>query len=372
MVHHLILPTHISFPSSTHTCPLAAMTSPISLNTRTLCSHHRRQLHLLNDVSESLSITPTLPLPRHSNKKEAVVQPSTNPPAMFTITQPPTSSHDATLPLLLNLSRTPPTTPMPPSLNSSDVSASTLQPSQHPNMPRVVLRFNVPIQDSVGMVTARAWRREQLMAARKRWDHINARRIQEGHLPMPYHSHTLRASATSATDLSNTATDTLPPNLSSRDPENHPEAQMPPPHHPDAWSTLTSIVKKPSRWQTSLPPQLGKTTKIPLRFRHPTLPKGWKYEEEVAEAEAEVVKEEEEGPFHFQLTNVQTRSHSSSSKSPGAIRHFKEREMHRHPYTKISRSRRRDSTTTGEPSISPSISSTNTGAKYQRATSKYT
>src|ERR1700677_2001764 len=372
MVHHLILPTHISFPSSTNTCPLAAMTSPTSLNTRTLCSHHRRQLPLLNDVSESLLITPTSPSLRHSNKKEAVVQPSTNPPAMFTITQPPTSSHDATLPLLLNLSRTPPTTPMPPSLNSSDISTSTLQPSQHPSMPRVILRFNIPIQDSVGMVTAREWRREQLMAARKRWDQINARRIQEGHLPMTYHSHTLRDSATSATDLLNTVTDTPPQNHLSPDHENHPEAQMPPPHHPNAWSTLTSIVKKPLRWQTSLPPQLGKTTKIPLRFCRPTLPKGWRYEEEVAEAEGEVVKEEGGGPFHFQLTNNQTQSPSSSSKSPGAIRRSKGREMPHHPYTKTSHSRRRDTSTTGEQFTSPSTSLTNTGAKYQHATSRYT
>ena len=307
-----------------------------------------------------------------SNKKEVVAQPSTNSSATFTIMQPPTSYHDATLPLLLNLSRTPPTTPTPPSLSCSDASASTLQPSQHPNMPKVVLKFTNPIQDSVGMVTARAWRREQLMEARKRWDHINAQRIQEGHLPMTTHSLALRDSATSVTDLLSTATDTPPQNHSSHDHENHPEALMPPPHHPDAWSTLTSIVKRPSRWQTSLPPQLGKTTKIPLRFRRPTLPKGWKYEEEVAEVEAEVVKEEEGGPFHFQLTNDQTRSRSSSSKSPGAIRHSKGREMPRHPYTKTSHSRRRDTSTTGEPSTSPSTSSTSTGAKYQRATSRYT
>src|SRR6202453_1728772 len=330
------------------------MTSPTSSNTRTWYSHQQRQLHLPRDVSESSSTTQTSPSLRHSNKKEAVVQPSTDSSATFTIMQPPTSSHDATLPLLLNLSRTPPTTPTPPLLNCSDASASTLQPSQHPNMPRVVLRFNVPIQDSVGMVTAREWRREQLMAARKRWDQINARRIQEGHLPMTYHSHTLRDSATSATDPLNTVTDTPPLNLSSRDHENHPEVQMPPPHHPDAWSTLTSIVKKPLRWQTSLPPQLGKTTKIPLRFRRPTLPKGWRYEEEVAEAEGEVVKEEGGGPFHFQLTNDQTQSHSSSSKNPGVIRHSKERAMHRRPYTKTSPNRRRALTTIGEPSTSHS------------------
>src|SRR6202453_4125476 len=314
MVNHLILPTHISSPSSTNTCPLAAMTLPTSLNTRTLCLHHRRRLPLLNDVSETLSITQTSPSPTPSSKKEVVAQPYTNSSATFTIMQPPTSSHDATLPLLLNLSKTPPTTPTPPLLSCSDASASTLQTSQHPNMPKVVLRFANPIQDSVGMVTAREWRREQLIAARKRWDHINARRIQEGHLPMTYHSHTLRDSANNVTDPSITVTDTPPQSPSSHVHENPPEAQMLLPRHPDAWSTLTSIVKRPSRWQTTLPLQLGKTTKIPLRFRRPTLPKGWKYEEEVAEAEGEVVKEEGGGPFHFPLMNEQ-RSHSSSSKN---------------------------------------------------------
>src|SRR6202453_2677122 len=326
MVNHLILPTHISSPSLTIICPLTTMTSPTSLNTRTLCSHHRRRLPLLNDVSESLSTTQMQPSLRHLNKREVVVQPSTNSSATSTIMQPPTSSSDETLPLLLNLSRMPPTTPTSQSLNCSDASASTLQPSQHSNMPRVVLRFNVPIQDSVGMVMARAWRREQLMEARKRWDHINARRTQEGHLPMTYHSHALRDSASSAMDLSTTVTDTPPQSHLSHDHENHPEAQMLPPRHPDAWSTLTSIVKKPSHWQTSLPPQLGKTTKIPLRFRRPTLQKGWRYEDEVVEAEGEVVKEEGGGPFHFQLTNDQ-QSHSSTSKNPGAIRHSKGREM---------------------------------------------
>src|ERR1700677_4948098 len=171
---------------------------------------------------------------------------------------------------------------------------------------------------------------------------------------MTTHSHALRDSASSVMDLSTIVTDIRPQSHSSHDHENHPEAQMLPPHHPDAWSTLTSIVKRPSRWQTSLPPQLGKTTKIPLRFCRPTLPKGWRYEEEVAEAEGEVVKEEGGGPFHFQLTNDQTQSHSSSSKNPGVICHSKERAMHRRPYTKTSPNRRRASTTIGEPSTSHS------------------
>src|ERR1700677_4385977 len=136
MIIHLILPTHISFPSSTTTCPhpLTTMTtpptSPRSLNTRTLCSLHRATLPLLLDISETLSITPTMQ------------------------SQTPLKSH-------------------------SDVCLSTLQPSQHPNMPKKVLRFTNPNPLSEGMRTAMEWQKEQLQRARERWNLRNAQRIQE-------------------------------------------------------------------------------------------------------------------------------------------------------------------------------------------------
>src|ERR1700677_4192695 len=118
MLIHLILPTHTSSHSSTIICPRAAMTSPMSLNTETLCSHHRGILPLLLDISDTLSISPTTPLPTSSK-------------------------------------------------SDSLVSLSTLQPSQHPNMPKKVLKFTDPNPHSVGMITAIEWRREQLERARE-------------------------------------------------------------------------------------------------------------------------------------------------------------------------------------------------------------
>ena len=147
------------------------MTSPKYSNTPTQSSHHRGILPLLLDISAGLSISPTTPSPTHSK-------------------------------------------------SDSVVSLSTLQPSQHPNMPKKVLKFTDPNPHSVGMITAIAWRREQLQRARERWDRINAQRVKEGHLPMTYHSHTLRDYATSVTDPLNIATDTVPQSHSQSDREN--------------------------------------------------------------------------------------------------------------------------------------------------------
>src|SRR6202453_2873561 len=154
MLNHLILPTHNSFPSLTRICPhpLTTMTSPRSLNTQTLCSQHRATLPLLLDISKTLSITPTTPSPM-------------------------------------------------PSKSDSDVSLSTLQPSQHPNMPKKVLKFTDPNPLSQGMITAMEWRAEQLQRARRRWDQRNAQHVKEGHLPMTHHSLALRDYADSAMDL---------------------------------------------------------------------------------------------------------------------------------------------------------------------------
>ena len=233
------------------------MTSPKSLNMQTLCSHHRGILPLLLDISDALSISPITPLPT-------------------------------------------------PSKSDSLVSLSTLQPSQHPNMPKKVLKFTDPNPLSQGMITAMEWRKEQLLRARKRWDQRNAQRIKEGHLPMTDHSHALRDYADSATDPSSIVMDTPLPSHSPSDRENQLEAQLLHPPHPDAWSRLKTEVASPNRWLETLstpssnttsrwkttPPLSGKTTKIPLRFRRPTLPKGWVYEADVEEG-GEVIKDEE-------------------------------------------------------------------------------
>ena len=254
----------------------------------------------------------------------------------------------------------------------------TLQSSQHPNMPKKVLKFTDPNPHSVGMITAIAWRREQLQRARERWDQHNAQRIKEGHLPMTYHSHALRDCATSAMDQPNIATDTTPQNHSQSDRENCLEAQLLSPPHPHAWSRLKAEVASPSPWLgtsstlssntttcwKTTPPLSGKTTKIPLRFRRPTLPKGWKYEEDVVEEEAEVIKREEEDQFAFSTSRRSNRRRSITAGDG--------RESRAHPYLKTGQYLRRDTSTTGDPHTFPSTSTTTTGAKSQRALSKST
>src|SRR6202453_1423203 len=152
------------------------------------------------------------------------------------------SHHKGILPLLLDISvdlSTLRTTPSPmPSKSDSVASTSTLQPSQHPNMPKKVLKFTDPNPHSVGMVTAMEWRREQLLKARRRGDQRNAQRLKEGHLPMTDHSHALRDYADSATDLSSTVTAIPHQNHSPSDRARQLEQQLLHPPHPDAWSRL--------------------------------------------------------------------------------------------------------------------------------------
>src|ERR1700677_4656046 len=302
MIIHLILPTHTSFHSSTNTCPppLTTMTtqttSPRSLNTQTLCSQHRATLPLLLDISETLSITPTMQL-------------------------------------------------QTPLKRDSDVFLSTLQPSQHPNMPKKVLKFTNPNPLSEGMRTAMEWRKEQLQRARERWTLRNAQRIQEGHLPMTLHSHALRDYVDSAMDHSSIVMDTPLPNHSPSARENlytH-LSQLP---HPDAWSLLKAEVASPSRWLgTSLtrssntgsrwkttPPLSEKTVKIPLRFRRPTLPKGWAYEEGVAEEGGKEVKDKE-------THQSQSSPSIPSNRYPRRSTREDKRASRAHPYINRSRIR---------------------------------
>jgi hypothetical protein len=96
------------------------------------------------------------------------------------------------------------------------------------------------------------------------------------------------------------------------------ESQCRDPFRPTAWRGLTSIVRKPQRWQlTSSVP--SKTTKIPAKFRQPTemrsrapsrrdldstklsLPKGWVYE---AEEVSVGVKAEVVDPCKYLMLDV--------------------------------------------------------------------
>jgi hypothetical protein len=88
------------------------------------------------------------------------------------------------------------------------------------------------------------------------------------------------------------------------------ESQCQDPFHPTAWRDLTSVVRRPRRWQLALSTASTKTTKMLLQFCQPmttgkslrgslqkdsashltSLPKGWVYtiEEVGAEVKAEV------------------------------------------------------------------------------------
>jgi hypothetical protein len=110
----------------------------------------------------------------------------------------------------------------------------------------------------------------------------------------------------------NTATDTLPSFQThhSTSPLTPLESQCQDPFRPMAWRDLTSVVRRPRRWQLASSTASSKTTKMPLRFHQPmttgrssrgslpkdlashltSLPKGWVYttEEVGAAVKAEV------------------------------------------------------------------------------------
>ena len=53
------------------------------------------------------------------------------------------------------------------------------------------------------------------------------------------------------------------------------------------WQLFASRVKTPSRWSINCPRPSSKTTKMPAQYRLPTLPKGWRYEDDVEEVKQE-------------------------------------------------------------------------------------
>ena len=218
----------------------------------------------------------------------------------------PTTSTALLLDLSLPAELTSPTqTPLnqPRSLTPSGGLSCTLQPSSAANRPRLSLRFPSPMPESLGMRTVREWHREQLLRARLRMEQRNALRLKRGQIPT-----TLTMSLTcdhvrEDADLDTTATD-IPLH---HDPDN-PQRPYPfhPGHYPNTslrelqsdrvnnlprslptWQLFASRVKTPSRWSISCPRPSSKTTKIPTRYRLPTLPKGWRYEDDVEEVKHE-------------------------------------------------------------------------------------
>jgi hypothetical protein len=130
-------------------------------------------------------------------------------------------------------------------------------------------------------------------------------------------------------------------------------------------------VRRPRRWQLASPPALGKTTKIPLRFRQSAtteksshvssvraslsrplpLPKGWVY---AAEEVGEEVKAEVTDPSLYQMMNTPlTRSQLNRAKA----------------LADPSRQHPRASSITGGPHSFPSASELTPAVKRRRVTS---
>jgi hypothetical protein len=228
-------------------------------------------------------------------------------------TSPPSNHLPSTLPsLFLDLSQ-----PRPPRLTSLLCFDSSESTPQHPSLltasgpltkPLKRLLFRSPLPKGEGIKQALNWNREQLLDLRRLWELRRQRRIDAGLVPMARPPHMISDSALGVENRTNIVTDTPP--LSRTHPLTSPlESQCGPPFSPTAWRGLTSIVRKPQRWQVASSMPL-KTTKMPLQFRQPTtkqtslrassrrvsastplsLPKGWVYvpEEVEVKVEAEV------------------------------------------------------------------------------------
>ena len=218
----------------------------------------------------------------------------------------PTSSTALLLDLSLPASPTSPTqTPLnlPRSLTPSGGLSCTLQPSSAANRPRVSLKFPSPMPESLGMRTAREWHREQLLQAWLRMEQRNAMRLKRGQIPTTLTTSLTCDHARKDAGLGTTVMD-IPLH---RDPDN-PQRPYPfhPGHYPNTslrelrsdrvdnlprslptWRLFASRVKTPQRWSISCPRPSNKTTKIPMQYRLPTLPQGWRYEDDVEEVKQE-------------------------------------------------------------------------------------
>ena len=212
--------------------------------------------------------------------------------------------------LLLDLSLpTAPTSPTqtpsspPRSLTPSGGLSCTLQPSSATNRPKLSLKFPSPMPESLGMRTAHKWHREQLLQARLRMEQRNALRLKRGLIPT-----TLTTSLICDHAREDAAPDTIATDTPlHRDPDN-PQRPYPfhPGHYPNTslrelrsdrvdnlpqslptWQLFASHVKTPSRWLINCPRPSNKTTKIPTQYRLPTLPKGWRYKDNVEEVKQE-------------------------------------------------------------------------------------
>jgi hypothetical protein len=188
--------------------------------------------------------------------------------------------------------------------------------------PTKCLLFRSPLPKGEGIKQALAWNREQLIDLRRLWELRRQQRLDNRLIPMAQPPTQISDDALDAENKTNIAMGTPPSSLTHHltSPLPNLESQCSEPFRPTAWRGLTSIVRKPRRWQLASSMPL-KTTKMPLQFRHPTitaersptsswkgleltrpsLPKGWVYEAEEVSAE---VKAEVVDPAHYLMLDA--------------------------------------------------------------------
>ena len=153
------------------------------------------------------------------------------------------------------------------------------------------------------MRTACEWHHEQLLQAHLRMDQRNAARVKRGQIPTTLTTSLTCDHAREDAGLWSTVMDTH----LHRDPDN-PQHLYPfhPSHYPNTslrelqsdwvdnlphslltWQLFTSHMKTPLHWSISCPRPSNKTTKIPMQYCLPTLPKGWRYEDGMEEVKQE-------------------------------------------------------------------------------------
>jgi hypothetical protein len=235
------------------------------------------------------------------------------------------------------------------------------------------LLFRSPLPKGEAVRQALAWNREQLLDLRRIWEQRRQQRINRGLIPMTHPPTMISDAALGVESKENTAT-AIPQSFQTLPSTSHLtplESHCQDPFCPTAWRDLTSVVRRPRRWQLASPPASGKTTKIPLRFRQsgitkrslcesspkasvslpPRLPKGWAY---AVEEVGEEVKAEVTDPSLYQITSGPlTRSQRNHVKALA--------DPHR-------RLRRALSITEGRRS-SPSVSELTPAVKRRRVTS---
>ena len=153
----------------------------------------------------------------------------------------------------------------------SDCYESALHPSSQLNLPklRASLLICDPLLPSLGMQTAIAWRREQLLAARQRMDERNHARRATRMIPITQTTSQILDTALNVTAPWSIATDMTPPIHSRYLHRSHLYLSDPQTHHIEKWPEFAERMQMSLCWQLKLPDLLTKMTKIPSKYRHP-------------------------------------------------------------------------------------------------------